>query len=111
MTGIKSVLSTVFKDISTTPAGYYDPARVVGYGTTVLGTLVFYFCILWQLIVKGEFNGTDFAVGMAGISTAVTASAAGVFFKRKDEIPYQAEDSAPMEVTGTQAAKEADKAA
>ena len=86
-----SVFQNVMKDITTTPNGDYDPARVVGYGVVVLGALVFFGCTIYLAVVKQEFDGANYAIGMAGVAASIAAAAGGVYMKKTDEIPYDPE--------------------
>lgn len=66
----------------------FDPARVIGYGTVVLGALVFFFCVIYIAVVKQEFDASAYAIGMTGIAASIAAAAGGVYMKKTDEIPY-----------------------
>jgi hypothetical protein len=83
----KDVIKTVMKDITTTSVGDYDPARVVGYGSLVMGSLVFLGLSIYDTIVNGKFNYEGFSLGLVAISTAVAGAAAGVWIKKGTERP------------------------
>jgi hypothetical protein len=76
----------VLKDITTTPAGDYDPARIIGYGIVVLGGIEFLVLTAWVTIQKGTFDGAQFSLGLTGVAGAIAAAAAGVYIKKSAEV-------------------------
>ena len=76
----------VFKDCCTSANGDYDPARVIGYGIVMIGSLEFMILTAYMAITKGVFDSSQFAVGLTGISGVITAAAAGVWLKKTTEI-------------------------
>ncbi len=81
-----TLFKKVVHDCATSSNGDYDPARVIGYGLVSLGGLEFMVLTAYVAITKGTFDGTQFAVGLTGISGALTAAAAGVWLKKTTEI-------------------------
>lgn len=81
-------LKTALKDSCTTPNGDYDPARIVGYGMSVVGAAVFFFCTIYIVIKTGEFDATNYAIGLGALATVIVSAAGGVVLKKSDEIPY-----------------------
>lgn len=79
--GIRKILHEVF----TSSSGEYDPARLWGYGFVILGGTQFLVSEAYILITTGQFNAVEYATGLAAISTALVAAAAGVWIKRKAE--------------------------
>ena len=82
---IREEFIKILKECATATSGEYDPARVVGYGITVLGAFVFYGLTIYVTIQHTVFDGANFAIGIGGISASLTASAAGVWIKRTAE--------------------------
>jgi hypothetical protein len=82
-----STFKRVVSDMSTSQNGDYDPARVVGYGVSVLGALVFLALTVYVTVLTKAFDASAFAIGLLGISTTVAAAAGGVFIKRSTEVP------------------------
>jgi uncharacterized membrane-anchored protein len=82
-----ATLKKVIEDCSTGANGDYDPARVIGYGVTLLGSLVFLGLTIYVTIITKAFNSEGFAIGLAGISAVITAAAGGVLMKKSTEIP------------------------
>lgn len=85
---LMAVFKQAMKEMSTSSAGDYDPARVIGYGTATIGALVFFGCTIYTVILKGEFDGSNYAIGLAGVATAIGAAAGGVLLKKGAEAPY-----------------------
>jgi hypothetical protein len=85
----------VIFDCMTSANGDYDPARVIGYGIVALGGLQFLVLTAYDTIIKGAFDGAQFAIGLTGVSAALAAAAAGVRLKVGSEVPHEA--AAPVE--------------
>lgn len=86
---LKSILETlmlVIKDCSTSANGDYDPARVVGYGITMLGAIEFFVMTAYSTFKTGTFDVVQFSIGLTGVSAALAAAAAGVLIKKSTEI-------------------------
>lgn len=86
MSFFKEVRKLVF-DCLTNTHGNYDPARVVGYIVVVLASLEFMVLSAYVTIKDGKFDGSMYAIGLASISTALIAAAAGVWMKKSTEMP------------------------
>lgn len=80
------VTKRVIKDISTSAGGDFDPARVIGYGVVFLGSIEFLVLTAYTTFKSGVFDGTQYAIGLTGISGALAAAAAGVWLKKTTEI-------------------------
>lgn len=83
------LISKVIKDCATSANGDYDPARVIGYGIPVLGGIIYLGLEIYMVATTHQFDEIKFATGLAGISAALTAAAAGVWIKKSTEIPYK----------------------
>ena len=83
-----SLFKRVLRDSFTTPNGDFEPARIVGYGVTILGALVFFFCTVYMVVKTQAFDAAQYAIGLGGVAATLAAAAAGVYIKKSDEIPY-----------------------
>ena len=92
MQGLKKILC----DMGQSANGDWDPARVVGYGVTVIGAMIFFGLTIYVSIANKTFDGTAYSIGLAGISASIAASAAGVLLKKSTEVPL--EPTKPAEV-------------
>lgn len=79
--GVRKILREVF----TSSSGEYDPARLWGYGFCILGGTQYLITSAYVVITTGQFDPVAYATGLAGISTALVAAAAGVWIKRTAE--------------------------
>lgn len=82
---LRKLLARVTSDISTTSAGDFDPARIIGYGITILGGLIFCGLTIYDTMINSKFDYDGFAIGLAGVSATIAAAAAGVWIKRSTE--------------------------
>ena len=73
------------KDVFTSAAGEYDPARAIGYGVVLLSAITFLGLSTYDTIVNRKFDYSGFALGLAGVSAAIAAAAAGVTIKKSSE--------------------------
>lgn len=78
-------IKTLIHQCLTNPQGVYDPARVAGYGIVVLGGLQYLVLSAYMAIKNGEFDGLNFATGLAAIGAALMAAAGGVWIKKVSE--------------------------
>ena len=64
----------------------YDPARVVGYGSSLVVVASFVFCQIYNVVVnKIAFDASAAGIGAGAILAAVAAVGAGVAAKSKTE--------------------------
>lgn len=84
---IKAILTKLIKDCLTSAGGDYDPARVVGYGISLLGGLEFLVLTAYVTLKNHSFDGISFATGLSGVAAALAAAAAGVRIKHNTEVP------------------------
>jgi hypothetical protein len=82
-----NLLKLVLKDVFTSANGDYDPARLWGYGFTILGGTQFLVSFAWVTYKTQTFDAVNFAAGLVGISGSLVAAAAGVYIKRNAEVP------------------------
>jgi hypothetical protein len=67
-------------------SGNVDPARLQYFFTGVCGG-VFIWGTIYDTLQNHHFNGTQFAVGAAGLATLMLGSAGGVRVKNSTELP------------------------
>lgn len=91
-----SHIKRVFRECSTSSDGEYDPARVVGYGFTTIGSFLFLVLTVYDTMLKQSFDSVAFAAGLAGVSGTLAAAAAGVRIKDGPAIK-QPEPAVPPE--------------
>lgn len=63
----------------------YDPARVIGYGWSIVSGVAFLGFYGYTVIHTGIFNGSEFAMGSGAMAANLVAAAAGVHWKRSTE--------------------------
>lgn len=81
-----SLVKKVIKDCATGLNGEdYDPARVIGYGIIVVGSLIFLGLSIYDTIKTGKFDYAGFATGFGSIGLTLASAGAGVWFKKDTE--------------------------
>lgn len=86
MNYIINLFKTVVKNIFTGMDNItYDPARVVGYGTGIVGVLSFAADSIVHLVQKGALDASSFGIEFAALSAGLTGIAAGVAIKSNAE--------------------------
>lgn len=88
-------LKRILKDCATGIDGRtYDPARVAGYGTALLGVCAFVFNSVWTTLHGAAFDPAGFGTGFGLILGGVAAIGGGVALKAHTE-PGAALDPGP----------------
>lgn len=83
---IRQLFKRVIKDCLTGKNGSdYDPARVIGYGVVVMGSVVFIFLAIYDTFMNKKFDYNGYAAGISGIGLSLAAAAAGVWMKKDTE--------------------------
>ncbi len=83
---IRQLIKRVIKDCLTGKNGNdYDPARVIGYGVVVMGSIVFIFLAIYDTLMNKKFDYNGYAAGISGIGLSLAAAAAGVWMKKDTE--------------------------
>jgi hypothetical protein len=67
-------------------SGNVDPARLQYVFTAVCGG-VFIWGTIYDTLLNHHFNGTQFAIGAAGLATLMVGAAGGVRMKNNTELP------------------------
>lgn len=79
-------ISGIIKHLATGPDGVtYDPARVIGYGSVVIGFGVFIFNSLWSVISTNEFDAQSYGIGLGAVFAGIMAIGIGVGAKANTE--------------------------
>jgi hypothetical protein len=81
-----SLFRKVVNDVCTGIDGVsVDPARLIGYGFVLVAANVWLGATVYEIWKTGHFDGTNFAISLAGVATALMAAAGGVAFKSSTE--------------------------
>lgn len=82
---MREATKKAFRDSLTNSVGDYDPARLFGYGFTLLAGLVFLGLAIYDTVVKHSFDYGGFATGAGAMALVITGTAAGVALKSGTE--------------------------
>jgi hypothetical protein len=79
-------MKAMIKMMCTGPDGEtFDPARVIGYGSSVFGVGVFLFNSVWQVIHTHTFDPQAYGVGFGAVCAGIMAVGIGVGAKAHTE--------------------------
>jgi hypothetical protein len=79
-------MKNLFKMMMTGPDGEtFDPARVIGYGTTLAGVAVFLFNSVWAVLQTHTFDPQTYGVGFGALCGGIMAVGIGVGAKAHTE--------------------------
>lgn len=79
---MKKLLRDLFTGIDSIT---FDPARVIGYGSSVAGVGTFLFNSIWSVTHAGTFDAQSYGIGLGAVLAGVMAVGAGVGFKAHTE--------------------------
>ena len=82
---ISNLIKRVCREVFTSSADEFDPARVFGYGFVLIGGTVFIVLSVYDTMKNGKFDYINYSAGIAAISAALVSAAAGVVIKRTSE--------------------------
>ena len=78
----------MIKQMATGPDGMtFDPARVIGYGSAVLGVGTFLFNSVWSVTHTGAFDAQGYGIGLGAVFAGIMAIGVGVRAKADSEPP------------------------
>lgn len=80
-----NLFKRVCREVFTSSADEFDPARVFGYGFVLVGGTVFIVLSIYDTMKNGKFDYINYSAGIAAISAALVSAAAGVVIKRTSE--------------------------
>lgn len=104
-----SIFRKAIHDMATGPDGEsYDPARLIGYGFVLVAANVWLGATIYEIWKTGHFDGTNFAISLAGVAAALMSAAGGVAFKSSTEPPASPPSAAPTVPAATPATPAAD---
>lgn len=63
----------------------FDPARVIGYGSSVAGVAAFLFNSVWAVVHIGTFDAQAYGIGFGGVCAGIMAVGIGVGAKANTE--------------------------
>lgn len=85
-TNINRVLSTVLKHMFTgIDNATFDPARIVGYSTGMIGVITFLSDCVTRLVTTHQLDAGVFAIEYGALCAGLAAIAASVVIKAKTE--------------------------
>ena len=63
----------------------FDPARLIGYGSAVIGIGTFVFNSVWAVLHGAAWDAQAYGIGLGAVLAGVMAVGAGVGLKAKTE--------------------------
>ena len=79
---MKNFLIQIFSGID---GSTLDPARVIGYGASIVGVLAFVFNSVWSVTHGAAFDSQAYGIGLGAVLAGVMAVGVGVGAKSHTE--------------------------
>lgn len=79
---MKNLLTQLFTGLD---GSTFDPARLIGYGSAIVGVGTFVFNSLWAVTHGAAFDAQSYGIGLGAVLAGVMAIGAGVGLKAHTE--------------------------